>query len=531
MFRELRSWVIVCISLIVVIGGITQANWLETFDGDELDLPTWVFSPYPDLTKTFTHAILTDPNGNKYLSLDDTSSAAIGGSQFGAAFGSDEEFTDVRVGALFNVTGDASHNHHGLIARTTYFIDDGTVSGAPGMVATQTYVMHVNWQDGPANLRLDIEKVVLMQNIMDNPDELGLDLYAPGLNHARSYYAELDVVGSGPVYVTGSIYEYKGGPLVARTATMVDTAGNDPWEEDVDADEVFLSGVSGIFGQNQEDEPAGYHCTFDEVFSVSDGPAAVNPGPANGATEAPVNVTLSWLEAEFATGRELWIGKAGAMEKVDPAPTGMTYTTGPLEFGQTYEWRVDQVGASGVMTGHTWTFTTANYLTVEDFESYGTDADIQAAWPHNIEGFDYVFLAADEAGNKSMRLYYQNQYEPYLTEATQTFDAAQDWTQLGVETLSLSFAGQVDNVEQRMYLKVEDAAGNSATIEYPYTHATQSRLWHDWTVALSEISAAGVDLTQVGKLTIGMGDGTGSGQADEDLDSIFIDDIRLYPAQ
>ena len=527
MFRALRSLVVVCTSLIFSVGITAQANWLETFDGDELDLSTWVFSPYPDLTNTFTHTIVTDPNGNKYLSMDETSSAAIGGSQFGAAFGSNEEFTDVRVGAIFNVTGDASHHHHGLIARTTYFVDDGSVSGAPGMVATQTYVMHVNWEEGPANLRLDIEKVVLMQNIMRNEDELGLDIYVPGLNNARSFYAELDVVGSGPVYITGSIYEYKGGPLAARVA-MVDTNGNDPWEEEVDQDAVFTIGVSGIFGQNQRDEPAGYHCTFDDVFSVSDGPAAVNPSPANGATEASVDVTLSWLEAEFATGRELWFGKVGAMEKVDPSPTGTSYTPGTLEFGQTYEWRVDQVGPSGVVTGHTWTFTTANYLTVEDFESYSSDADIQAAWPHNIAGFDYVFLATDSAGNKSMRFYYQNQYEPYFTETTRTFATPQDWTRLGVETLSLSFAGQVDNAEQLMYLKVEDAAGNSVTIEHPYTYANQSRIWRDWTVALADISAGGVDLTRVSMLTIGLGDGTNSGQIDEDLDSIFIDNIRLY---
>ena len=130
-----------------------------------------------------------------------------------------------------------------------------------------------------------------------------------------------------------------------------------------------------------------------------------------------------------------------------------------------------------------------------------------------------------------MRLYYQNQYEPFFTETTRTFASPQDWTRLGVETLSLAFAGQVDNVEQPMYLKVEDAAGNSVTIEHPYTYANQSRLWRNWTVALSEISAAGVDLTQVSKLTIGLGDGTMSSQAEEDLDSIFIDDIRLYPAK
>ncbi len=92
--------VVICavVGLIVAASGTAQANWSETFDGDELDLATWVFHPYPDMTNTFTNTIKTDPNGNKYLSLDETSSAGIGGSQFGAAFGSNEEFTDVRVG-------------------------------------------------------------------------------------------------------------------------------------------------------------------------------------------------------------------------------------------------------------------------------------------------------------------------------------------------------------------------------------------------------------------------------------------------
>jgi hypothetical protein len=227
----------------------------------------------------------------------------------------------------------------------------------------------------------------------------------------------------------------------------------------------------------------------------------------------------------------LWFGKAGAMEKVDPAPTGMTYTTGPLEFGQTYEWRVDQISPSDIVTGHTWTFTTADYLTVDDFESYESDAGIQAAWPHNIEGFDYIFLNVDNPDDKAMRFYYQNQYEPFFTEATRTFDNPQDWTRLGVETLSLAFAGEVENVEQRMYLKVEDAAGNNVTVEHPFTHANQSRRWFDWIVPLSELGAGGLDLARINELTIGLGDGTSSAQAEEDLDSIYIDDIRLYPAR
>jgi hypothetical protein len=533
MFKKIRSLITICVfvGLIAIAIGPARANWMETFNGEQPDLSTWQYNCFPDLTKTFTHTIVTDPNGNKYLSLDETSSTDVGGSAFGAAFGTDEVFTDVRVGAVVNVTGDASHNYCGLVARTEYFIDpDGSLTGvAPGFVAAQTYVMHVNWEDGPANLRIDIEKVTMMQNRMHNDTELGLDLLVPRLDNARSFYAELDVVGSGPVYVTGSLYEYKDGPLVARTATMVDTKGNDPWEDE-GYEEPFTSGASGVFAQNENGEPAGYHCTFDDIFSVSDGPAAVNPSPADGAVDVPVNVTLSWLEAEFATDRELWIGKPGAMEKVEPNPSGTTYTPGNLELGQTYQWRVDEVGPSGTVTGHTWTFTVADYITVDDFESYTSDVELRSAWVDNIDepGVEYVLLAT--GGNNSMRFEYQNQYEPYITEVSRTFVEPQDWTVHSVAELSLSFIGEHENVEQLMYLRLEDSAGQSFTADNPFTFACQTDSWREWTIDLGLFSNGGVDLTSVKKITLGMGDGTDSGQAEGDRDHIFIDTIVLSPA-
>ena len=526
--------IVICavVGLLMAASGTARANWIETFDGDELDLPTWQFHCFPDMTKTFTNTIKVDPDGNKYLSLDETSSVEVYGSAFGSAFGNDEVFTDVRVGAVVNVTGDASRSYHGLIARAIYVIDpDGSLTGvAPGMFATQTYVMHIDWEDGPANLDIDIEKVVNMQNIMRNEEELLLEVPVPGLNHARSYYAELDVVGSGPVYVTGSLYEYKDGPLVARTATMVDTNENDPWEEEVEQDAVFTSGASGIFAQNENEEPAGYHCTFDDVFSVSDGPAAVNPTPADGAADVDVDTDLTWLEAAFATSRDLWFGKKGAMEKVEPAPAGTTFDPGTLELGQTYEWRVDQIGPSGTVIGHTWTFTAGECISVEDFQSYADNEGIRAEWIENIADFDYVILATDNQGNNSMRFEFQNQYEPYFTETTRTFDGPQDWTVQAVEALSLSFIGEHENMEHLMYLKLEDDAGQSFKVEHPYTYACQSDSWRQWTVLLEQFSSGGVDLSNIKKLTIGFGDGTISAQEGEDIDHIYIDQIRLCPA-
>jgi hypothetical protein len=352
----------------------------------------------------------------------------------------------------------------------------------------------------------------------------------PGLDHARSHYFELDVVGSDPVYITGSVYEYEGGPLLKRTPTFVDTNANDPWERPGIHDAVFTEGPSGIFSSWADVHPVfGYHGSYDGVYSASDGPAAVNPSPADGATDVPVDATLSWIEAEFATSRELWIGRAGAMQKVDPAPTSTTYTAA-LEIGQTYEWRVDQVGPSGTVTGRTWTFMTPDCISVDDFESYASDEDIRSVWIDNIDvaGVEYVSLETGE--NQSMLFECQNQYEPYFTEIARTFDSPQDWTAQAVEELSLSFEGTYENVEHLMYLTLEDALGQSSTVPHPYTHACQSDSWRRWAVALSLFSNGGVDLTSVKKITIGLGDGTNSGQADGDEDHIEIDQIELCPA-
>ena len=528
---KVEKLVVICVvaGLIVAASGTAQANWSETFDGNAFDLTTWLFRAYPELTGTFSATIQDGLDDDDYLALDEASPADVGGSQFGVGIGDpDDIFSDVRIGAVFNVNGDASLNYHGLAARISYFIDpDGSLSGYPGIVAS-TYVMTIHYEEGPANLKIELVKAVnLSDEIMA---EWQPEVPVPGLDHATSHYFEMDVVGSDPVYITGSVYEYKGGPLLVRTPTFIDTNANDPWERPGIHDAVFVSGASGIYGHWADVHPVvGYHSPFDSVSSVSDGPAAVNPSPADGATDVSVKVDLSWVEAAFATSRELWLGKTGAMEKVEPAPEGTTYTVA-LEFGQTYQWRVDQIGPSGTVTGHTWSFTTEECMSVEDFESYADHAGIRAEWIENIADFDYVFLATDDQGN-SMLFEFQNQYEPYVTEATRTFNSPQDWTAQGVEALSLSFVGVNENMEHLMYLKLEDAAGQSFKAEHPYTHACQSDSWQEWTVALEQFSSGGVDLGSVKKIAIGLGNGTtSSGQEGDDKDHIYIDQIRLCPA-
>ncbi|MHC4750490.1 MAG: hypothetical protein ACYTFW_11505, partial [Planctomycetota bacterium] len=480
MSKKMRNLVTICslLGLITLATNTAQADWEETFNNNSFDLPTWQFHCYPDMAKTFTATIQDGPDDNDYLAIAETTSVGVmpPGSAFGGGFGSNEDFTDVRVGAVVNVEGNVSQIFHVLSGRSEWINDPdashpGNPEGAPGvLVSSYVLLTHWEWENGPANLILETQKIIYLGNIM----EIEYEVEVPGLMPFRSYYAELDIVGSDPVYITGSLYEYKGGPLVARVPTFIDTSAQDPWEEPGLPEQVyppFAAGVTFIGGMNEDEEPVGYYTTFDDVFSTSHGPAAVNLSPAVGATGVSTDIVLNWVEAEFATSRELWLGKAGAMEKVEPAPTGTTYTAGNLEFGQTYQWRVDQIGPLGTVTGHTWSFTTAECMSVDDFESYANNAGIQAVWIDSVPDYDYVFLATEDEGNKSMQFQFENQYPPYVTEATRTFSDPQDWTAQDVKALSLYFYGENDNVEHPMYLKLEDTYGNNGKVEHPYPHA------------------------------------------------------------
>lgn len=439
----------------VFLVGTVSANWSDSFDGGKLNL-NWTFLSFPQVAGTFKQTPTTGADGNPYLAYTETTDTSKGGAAFAAGFGSTEKFKDVRVAATVNVTGDTRSNYYGLIARAAYVIDkDGKLSGvAPGVIA-DGYVLHVDYSDGPANVKLDLEKVKMNQNVMDKSIEVAV----PNVQGARSYYVEMDVVGQGPVYVTGRLYEYKGGPLVVQVPTMVDTDAKDPWEDAAKQEKVYKEGLCGIFAQNEQNhgEPAGFLCTWDDVSAVSD-------------------------------------------------------------------------------------FTVAPSLVIDDFEGYADNAGVAAAWVDNIEGagFDYSFLdigTVDE-GFKAMRLEIQNQFEPFMTEATRTFATPQDWTAGGAGALSVMFRGYFVNAEdeekdkyrcnteQPPYVKVVDDAGQVATATLP-GYVIQSSTWRAWNIPLSDISKAGVDLTKVKALTFGVGTGTKSTQPGEDTDLVFVDYVRL----
>ncbi len=434
--------------LIGVLCSLAQADWQETFDHGDFDLSTWQFEAYPAITESLTGAIQSGADANGFLVLSETSGADVGGAQFGVGIGSPEEFTDVRIGATVNADG-LTHSFVGLGARTTYVIDpDGSLTGvAPGIVAS-TYLMLIHYQEGPANLRIEVFKTV-------NLDESGMKTYheivVPGVGHARGYYAELDVVGADPVYVTGSLYASKGGPLLARTPTMVDTNGADPWEHTGVNNAVQTKGVSVIFSMNKDPAPVGFKATFDDVSSTA-------------------------------------ISAADSHVKD---------------------------------------------VAVDEFEAYEETSDIAAAWVCNLIGVGWDYVKLDKDGSDERLLFqYQNQYEPYFTEAVRTFDLPQDWTVGGLGSVSLSYRGQTSNVPQPMSIIIEDAAGVARTVDHAHDHAVQTKFWRDWKIDLTAIEE-GIDFSSIERITLRVGHGVDSGQsvADKDRDEILVNNIRFNPPQ
>ncbi len=80
-----------------------------------------------------------------------------------------------------------------------------------------------------------------------------------------------------------------------------------------------------------------------------------------------------------------------------------------------------------------------------------------------------------------------------------------------------------------LYVVVQDSAGKSKVIAHPDPAATTLATWQAWRIPLSEVSAAGVKLTAVKKLILGVGDR--ASPKPDGAGKLLIDDIGVgHPA-
>jgi len=285
-----------------------------------------------------------------------------------------------------------------------------------------------------------------------------------------------------------------------------------------------------------------------DVWAFSAPGAVGNPDPANGATGVQMTSTLSWTPGDSATSSELYLGtdkdavrsatSASPEYKGSKALGSESHDPGKLAWKSTYYWRVDGMSAASAQKGNVWSFETADFITVEDFESYNDLAEedpesnrIYLKW---IDGFGtttngsvvgYAELPLTEHGNvhggrTSMPYSYDNNLK--YSEANTTLVYPRDWTEEGVGVLSLWFNGNTSNAAEPMYVILN----GSAVVYHDDPAAAQAPEWTRWTIDLQEFAGQGADLTNVDSVGIGFGDKNniqtgGSG-------TMLFDDITLY---
>jgi len=94
------------------------------------------------------------------------------------------------------------------------------------------------------------------------------------------------------------------------------------------------------------------------------------------------------------------------------------------------------------------------------------------------------------------------------------------WTDQGIGMLSQA------NEAESMYVTVGDGSGTAATVYHDDPDAALTSTWTQWNIPLTDLSNQGVVLTDVSKLSIGLGDKSNPQPGGSGL--MYFDDIRLY---
>jgi len=281
-----------------------------------------------------------------------------------------------------------------------------------------------------------------------------------------------------------------------------------------------------------------------DVWSFITEGAVSNPTPAKGAVDVSQTAILTWTPGVFGASHEVYFGTdASSLELKSSGSLGSeSYNPGQLEWNTTYYWRVDEANntnADSPWTGPLWSFATANFLIIDDFESYNDldegDPDsnrIYLAW---VDGFDnpaingsvvgyanppFAEQTVVHGGSQSMPMSYDNAVGK--SEATLNLTSNRDWTFKGLNTLTIWFRGNSANAAENLYV----ALNGNAVVNNNNPNAAQVISWTEWNIDLQAFADQGVDLTNVNSITIGLGDKNNPVAGGAGI--MYFDDIRLY---
>ena len=281
-----------------------------------------------------------------------------------------------------------------------------------------------------------------------------------------------------------------------------------------------------------------------DVWSFITEGAVGSPSPANGAMDVTQTPVLTWTSGVFADTHEVYFGPdAASLELKGSGNLGSeSFEPSQLEWNTTYYWRVDEANntnAGSPWTGPLWSFATANFLIIDDFESYNDldegDPDsnrIYLAW---ADGFDNPAINGSVVGNanapfaeqtivhgdlQSMPMSYDNAVGK--SEATLTLTSNRDWTFKGLNILTIWYRGNSANAAENLYV----ALNGSAVVNHENPNAAQAGSWTRWDIDLQAFADQGVNLANVTSITLGLGNRANPVAGGAGI--MYFDDIRLY---
>ena len=300
-----------------------------------------------------------------------------------------------------------------------------------------------------------------------------------------------------------------------------------------------------------------------DVWSFTTPGAVGKPVPANGAADIKMTATLSWTAADNAASHEVYFGsdkdvvrnadKNSPEYKGSKALGAESYDPGKLSWYTAYYWRIDEVDSLGdTRKGPLWSFISADFISIDDFEDYSTgENQIWYAWqdglgygtpdnPPYFAGNGTGSAVGDETtssyceemivhgGGKSMPVAYDNNKQgyTYYSEVAKTLTYPRDWTEEGVDELTIWFRGKADNDAEPLYVAISNSAGAPAIVVNDDPAAAQTDVWTKWVIPLQSLAEKGIDLTDVDSIAIGMGT-QGNLTTPGGAGKMYFDDIRL----
>jgi hypothetical protein len=198
---------------------------------------------------------------------------------------------------------------------------------------------------------------------------------------------------------------------------------------------------------------------------------ASNADPRNDAVDVKQTLILKWKAGDGAASHQVYFGTSeeAVLNATTDSPEykgtqdlGVeTYDPGQLEWDTTYYWRVDEINdinPDSPWIGSLWSFTTANFIIIDNLEDYnnyspdrifdkwidgwGTTTNGATAGypdPDFNAGESFVETENVHTGDQAMPLFFDNDMR--YSEAVLPLESVRDWTDNGVETLTVWFMG------------------------------------------------------------------------------------------